>query len=79
MSFIREELGKVNERITRLENDKQEPSTSNQVISNKTNEKGKNLEFQIRNPYNNSNVQNSYERARRNTTRFFDQQNNNNG
>ena len=79
MSFLREELGKVNERITRLENDKQEPSTSNQVTCNKTNEKGKNLDFQIRNPYNNNNVQNSYERARRNTTRFFDQQNNNNG
>ena len=71
MSSLREELGKVNKRLSRLENGKQQEITStNQVLNNKNAEKG---EFQLRNPNDNRGIQNAYERARKDITRNFDQ------
>ena len=79
MSFLREELGKVNERLLRLENGKQQETASTNQVNVNSVEKGKNSEFQIRNPNDNRGIQNAYERARKDTTRNFEQRNNNNG
>ena len=73
MSSLREELGKVNERLSRLENGKQQETASTNQVNVNSVEKGKNSEFQIRNPNDNRGLQNAYERARKDTTRNFDQ------
>src|SRR5436190_14854669 len=79
MKQVREELNRVNERINRLEKDTTSNPTVTEYNQTTSNNKGKDLDFQIKNPSNNRGIQNSYERARKDMPRCFEQQSNANG
>jgi hypothetical protein len=80
MSIIRNELNTVNERLNQLEG--KGPSsngTPTQNTPNKGINKGKDLDFQMKNPLNNNGLASAHERARRDIQRKTVQNVNDNG